>query len=264
MIVLLILDGAVLAGSEKGGFGRLYREGKWTLRARTQYPPLTEPSLAALFHGTDATFLEAYWDDQDTYKTWTSYPPHICSLFQVLAQHGLRSTVFGTWPGLVSELTNPQWLEDRTEDPAVVGLDHHVFEKTLSALRARRSDLIVSYYEEADHVAHEHGMDYRYYRALSRFNQHVAEMMSVLDRERDLLIVVADHGRFGEAGGRDHFQYSDSTTKIPLLLWGAKIEPGHIADCDEAAIIDVAPTILDFLSLAVPHSMRGRSLLQKK
>ncbi len=80
---------------------------------------------------------------------------------------------------------------------------------------------------------------------------------------RSLVIVCSDHGEsLGDHGEQSHgyFIYR-STTWTPLMMhWpaGTKL-PARVAA--PGGLIDVAPTILDFLKIAAPPSFAGSSLL---
>lgn len=82
--------------------------------------------------------------------------------------------------------------------------------------------------------------------------------------DKALVILVADHGEsLGDHGESSHgyFIY-ESTLHVPLLVhWPAGAE-GHPARVnDPVGLIDVAPTILDFLHLPIPASFEGTSVL---
>jgi choline-sulfatase len=82
---------------------------------------------------------------------------------------------------------------------------------------------------------------------------------------KTLIVLTSDHGEsLGEHGEDTHgyFIYQ-STLWAPLLIhWPADKGP-HAARVDEpASLIDVAPTILQSLSIADPGQFQGRSLLK--
>jgi arylsulfatase A-like enzyme len=82
--------------------------------------------------------------------------------------------------------------------------------------------------------------------------------------DRSLVILVSDHGEgLGEHGEANHgyFIYQ-STVRVPLLIHWPTSAPRYSPVVGEpAGLIDVAPTILDFLHIAMPQSFHGRSLL---
>jgi len=82
--------------------------------------------------------------------------------------------------------------------------------------------------------------------------------------DRSLVVVISDHGEsLGEHGEQSHgyFIYR-STTWVPLILHWPKGAAGMPARSDgPGGLIDVAPTILDFLKIPAPASFAGSSLL---
>ncbi len=82
-----------------------------------------------------------------------------------------------------------------------------------------------------------------------------------LDRNA-LIVFLSDHGEeFFEHGGCDHVTtVYEELIRVPFIVIGPGIEPGRVIEAP-ASIIDVAPTILDYLDLPVPGSMQGVSLL---
>lgn len=85
-----------------------------------------------------------------------------------------------------------------------------------------------------------------------------------------LVIVTSDHGEgLGEHGEMTHglFAY-EPTLKVPLILWGAGVEPGRDSQPDKrsAGHVDLAPTILDAVGLdpGPMQDLAGRSLLTQQ
>ena len=87
------------------------------------------------------------------------------------------------------------------------------------------------------------------------------EGMEAMDRLRDTLIVLtSDHGEeFFEHGswGHGHTLYPE-VLHVPLIVSGPGIGRGKVAD-GSVRHIDLAPTILDLLSLPAENAFQGRS-----
>ncbi|HZU27124.1 MAG TPA: sulfatase-like hydrolase/transferase [Bryobacteraceae bacterium] len=81
--------------------------------------------------------------------------------------------------------------------------------------------------------------------------------------DRSLVVLLADHGEsLGEHGEANHgyFIY-ESTLAVPLIIhWPSGVYPPKVDV--PAGLIDVAPTILDYLRLPQPASFEGHSLLE--
>ena len=82
--------------------------------------------------------------------------------------------------------------------------------------------------------------------------------------DKALIILVSDHGEsLGDHGESSHgyFIY-ESTLHVPLIIhWpgGPGTHPSRVPD--SVGLIDVAPTVIDFLHLPMPATFRGTSLL---
>lgn len=79
-----------------------------------------------------------------------------------------------------------------------------------------------------------------------------------------LVIVLSDHGEGLDEHGEESHGYFiyQSTLWVPLLVhWPAGSGTYRPQVNEPAGLIDVAPTILDFLHIAAPPSFSGRSLL---
>jgi len=82
--------------------------------------------------------------------------------------------------------------------------------------------------------------------------------------DKALVILLADHGEsLGDHGETSHgyFIY-ESTMHVPLIIhWPASVSQHPERVTEPAGLIDIAPTILDFLHIAAPPSFEGMSLL---
>jgi arylsulfatase A-like enzyme len=104
-------------------------------------------------------------------------------------------------------------------------------------------------------------MEVRYVdEVLGRFWQYLAAQ-GLLDKT--LIVFASDHGEsLGEHGEKTHeyFVY-ESTLWVPLIIhWpaGAPTYPPRVED--PASLLDVAPTILQYLGIPQPQQFQGRSL----
>jgi arylsulfatase A-like enzyme len=112
-------------------------------------------------------------------------------------------------------------------------------------------------------------------RGISRYDVQVEYVDQVLGRfqqvleqsgwwQKSLVVLLSDHGEgLGEHRESDHglFIY-ESTLWVPLILhWPAGVTGYPAIAPLPAGLIDVAPTILDFLRLPTPRSFVGASLL---
>jgi len=110
--------------------------------------------------------------------------------------------------------------------------------------------------------------DDEYDAELGYVDQELGRLWNFLVRqglyERALIIFIADHGEsLGDHGESTHgyFIYQ-STLHVPLIIhWPLGSGPFPKRVEAPAGLIDVAPTILQFLNLPTPQSFQGQSLL---
>ncbi len=103
-----------------------------------------------------------------------------------------------------------------------------------------------------------------YLGEVSAVDAFLSELLSgFLDgsEEPALIVFTSDHGEaLGDHGELTHglFAY-ESTLKVPLVVWGAGVEPGR--DSRPARHVDLLPTVLEALGVEPPAGLPGRSLL---
>ncbi len=106
-------------------------------------------------------------------------------------------------------------------------------------------------------------VDAPYLGEVSAVDSYLAEFLAgFLDgsEESTLIVFTSDHGEaLGEHGELTHglFAY-EATLKVPLLLWGAGVEPGR--DSRPARHVDLLPTVLEALGQELPADLPGRPL----
>ena len=96
-------------------------------------------------------------------------------------------------------------------------------------------------------------------------DHEVGRLLDALEAERrlaeTLVVVVSDHGEMlGEHGEPTHgFFVYDAAVRIPLLIAGPGVPAREVAG--QVRIVDVMPTVLELLKVAVPRPVQGTSLL---
>jgi arylsulfatase A-like enzyme/Flp pilus assembly protein TadD len=91
--------------------------------------------------------------------------------------------------------------------------------------------------------------------------QFAARLRAVSALDHTLVVIASDHGEsLGEHGEMTHglFAY-DATLRVPLVIWGGgRIRPGVFDQT--MRLVDVAPTLLDLLGVALLPHADGRSV----
>ena len=98
--------------------------------------------------------------------------------------------------------------------------------------------------------------------AVGRFLESLAARQLLQDT---LIVLTSDHGEsLGEHGEQTHgyFIY-ESTLRVPLILRWPRAAAQYPARVDEpASLLDLAPTVLDFLGIPAPPQFQGHSLFR--
>lgn len=112
------------------------------------------------------------------------------------------------------------------------------------------------------HGADADQMEHPYRAEVAAVDKYLAPLLEpLLDASSDALVIfTSDHGEsLGDHGEETHgiFAYQ-STLRVPLVLWG----PGVNAGTDDrlARHVDLMPTVLRAVGLAVPEELPGRAL----
>jgi choline-sulfatase len=96
-------------------------------------------------------------------------------------------------------------------------------------------------------------------------DSQVARLLAALDArgrlDTTVVVVLGDHGEsLGEHQEQTHgFFIYEASVHIPLIIAGPRIAASAIAD--PVRIVDVMPTLLDRLGVAIPPAVQGQSLL---
>jgi glucan phosphoethanolaminetransferase (alkaline phosphatase superfamily) len=82
--------------------------------------------------------------------------------------------------------------------------------------------------------------------------------------QNSLVAIVADHGEsLGEHGVVGHYsRLYEEQLRIPMLFYGKTIDLQRFTNLKYAFLTDVAPTMIDFLSLKLPETWEGYSLFK--
>tara|TARA_R100000027_G_scaffold61554_5_gene53042 strand:+ start:60671 stop:62140 length:1470 start_codon:yes stop_codon:yes gene_type:complete len=77
-----------------------------------------------------------------------------------------------------------------------------------------------------------------------------------------LIIFTADHGfHLGENGQWDKSLLFETSCHVPLIVLDPELPPSETPLAQMVELVDLFPTVLDFLGLPAPHDLAGESLL---
>ena len=138
-----------------------------------------------------------------------------------------------------------------------------ILESARDAIVPERRGLFLFHWPDADRAGHAHGWTSKPYMAAARaLDETLGALDEMTGASRDpetLLIALADHG----GGGKDFRNHSSGHVHdrtIPLVLAGGRVSAGELAPY--SSLLDVPPTALWALGVAIPAGWAGRPLVE--
>lgn len=293
--VFILLDGvpadviervptpALDAIAAAGGYARAYVGGE--RGGPTQTPTVSAPGYMSLLTGT--------WANKHNVRGNSNQSPNYdyWNIFRIVetAEPARRSALFSTWtdnrtvliaPGRPDtgdfqldhvadgfEMDTIAFPHDRASR-YILSIDERVTDEAAAHIATAGPDLTWVYLQYTDDAAHAFGDTENFHAAVQQADAMVGRIWAAVQQRQALgeewmIVVTTDHGR-DPTTGRGHGGQSDRerTTWIvsnhPAL--GERFRGGN------AAIVDIAPSILQHLGIAVPDAVRrqmdGASFLQ--
>lgn len=285
--VFIILDGIpadviervptpfVDAIAKEGAYARAHVGGE--MGSKTQTPTISAPGYMSLITGTWAN-KHNVWDNgnqKPNYDYW--------NLFRIVehADATRQTAIFSTWldnrtvlvgEGLPQagnlrldhaadgfELDTVRFPHDRAKR-YISAIDAHVTNEAARYIERDGPDLSWVYLEYTDDVAHAHGDSPQFDAAVQSADSLVGRIhAAVRAREKRgehwMIVVTTDHGR-DPISGRGHGGQStrERTTWIATNQRAVtdRFRRG------ESGIVDIAPSILDFVGVQAPAAVRAQ------
>jgi 2,3-bisphosphoglycerate-independent phosphoglycerate mutase len=120
------------------------------------------------------------------------------------------------------------------------------------------TDFLFINYANADMVGHT-GNFQAIIQSLEILDKELGRLVEALHKKNGSLFITSDHGNaeqnFDEATKEIHTQHT--TNPVPAIFTNTKIP------LKKGSLADITPTLLDFLHIPIPISMKGKSLLKK-
>lgn len=264
------LDGIAAAG----GYARAYVGGE--LGGRSETPTISAPGYMSLLTATWGNKHNVFGNSRQSpdYAYW--------NIFRIVetVEPARRTAIFSTWLDnrtvLVGE-GRPGAGDFRIDhaadgferdtvafphDPAsryIRAIDEHVARAAAEHIAAQGPDLSWVYLQHTDDVAHANGDGAAFDAAVREADAQVGRIWAAVQRrealgEEWMIVVTTDHGRDPETGkGHGGRSARERTT------WIATNHPrlGERFTRGTPAIVDIAPSILEHLRVAVPPAVAG-------
>lgn len=297
-IVFIILDGIPAPELERaktpyldqiaelGGYARAFTGGE--KGGESQTPTISAVGYNSLLTGTWAN-KHHVWDndiESPNYAFWT--------IFRLMreAKPTSKLGIFSTWEDNRTKLLGEGLAEtgnlkldvvfdgfekdtltyphDQEKD-YIRKIDNLVSFEAAYALKTKAPDLSWVYLEFTDDMGHRFGKSPQLTAAIEQADQQVGRIWEAIQfRERNfgekwLIWITTDHGRKAP-DYQDHGGQSDSEREIWMVTNSKNLNDRFHSG--QAAMVDILPSLVDFLELSVPEEQRknwdGSSLFEKK
>ena len=259
-VVVVSVDGLrsdAIARFRPATIGRVLREGRGTLDARTILPSKTLPSHTSMLTGVPPDRHGITWNDDEVVGRGLVPVP---TAFAVARAHGLRTAAFFSKakfrhlmvPGTLDRAQAPRgwwgrWSARRT-----------VYDVRRYLRGGARPHLLFVHLGEADYAGHALGwMSWAYGRGVRTADDALAVLLHDADaafgRGGYTLILTADHG----GHRRTHGSADSVDVTIPWVAWGAGVAAGPPL-ARGVRTMDTGATALWLLGVPVPGDWAGR------
>ncbi|MCP4140593.1 MAG: sulfatase-like hydrolase/transferase [Chloroflexi bacterium] len=188
--------------------------------------------------------------DYEEIPTWTQD-----NIFSAAHRAGLKTAISGYYwfEKLVPQNDVDASFYTPEEDTAA---DRAVLDAAAPWLKSDDYQFILIHLDQVDYAGHHEGgpQDPRWDEAAKRVDDHIREIVSLLDLELDTVVITSDHGQIDKGG---HGGHEEIVLREPLVLAGAGIIPGQYPDTE---MVDLAPTLATLLGANIPATSQGHIL----
>ncbi len=257
-VLLILVDGmrpdSIAACQNSYAAGMLEKNHFCTMDAKTVFPSVTLPCHMSLFHSVTPQRHGILTN------TYVPVARTVNGLAEVLHAAGKKCAFYYTWeelrdlarPGTLAESVFATMYGKDIKNPEAA-----VTKAAVAAMKEEAPDFMFLYLGVSDETGHRYGwMSREYLEAISSAWDRISEIVTQAPEEYRILIT-ADHGGHDCGHGSDDPQ--DMT--IPVIITGGKAD---IFRDGEVSILDIAPTIADWLQTPADDAWTGRSLVVKK
>ncbi len=261
-VIVVVADGLrpdVIPLLDLPVLGRLLGQGAATLTACTVAPSVTAAAMGSLLTGVEP---RVHGLTSDRFRN-PGRRPGVEPMPLVLRDAGVRATAWmASLPWIYRPLASRLVRRLGFAEAEFAGDDAFgILNAALRDLSRRQDGLWLMHWPDADRAGHAAGWPSpAYLRAARRIDECLGTLVrrtGVTEDPDAMLVVLADHGGGGRRR-RDHDSAHPLDRTIPIVIAGGRVARRHLPA--NASLLDVPPTIVDALGVAVPRSWSGRSL----
>ena len=133
---------------------------------------------------------------------------------------------------------------------------YEVTKEVIKRIESKKYDVIVLNYANPDMVGHT-GIWEAAVKAVEVVDECIVKVVNAVLKQNGMTIITADHGNAEEMLEDGNPKTAHTTNPVPFILIGEEVE------LREGNLGDIAPTMLELLSIEKPKEMTGKSLIKK-
>ncbi len=255
-VILISIDGMRPDGFLACGnpfIEKMMAMGSYTLEGKTVFPSVTLPCHMSMFHSVPPERHGI------TTNLYIPFARPLNGLFEQLKLFRKNSAMYYGWEPL-RDVSRPEslkfsaylnaYMEDKT--------DASLTDLALERIEKSKPDFVFLYMVETDEKGgHDHGwMSPEYLDCISCAIDNVKRVWEAFGDEYTI-VVTADHG----GHERSHGTYMPEDMTIPMFFIGKRFEAGK--KLENISILDIAPTIVDVMSILPAPEWEGKSLVNQ-
>ena len=166
------------------------------------------------------------------------------------------------FPGEDRELISSPLVEtyDLTPEMSAIAIT----DKLINLYQNNQHDFIVVNYANADMLGHT-GNLLATIKSVETIDLCLKKILKTIKHDRTTLIITADHGNADIMFDKNNEPCKSHTKNlVPFILVNTSKEKNDCSLKSTGSLIDIAPTILNFLNIKIPREMSGQSLIINK
>ena len=234
----------------------------YTFHAKTINPSITLPAHTSMFYGVEPETHGVI--NNSAIKSFDLGN----GITETLANAGKSSAIFYDWQ-MLKTLTSNESVKHTFISGKATESGKENYEESATALsdaaikhiKETPTDFTFLYYGLTDEMGHTYKwMSDKYTWAIEHVFENLQRVLAEVPDDY-VVIITSDHGGGGSFGAKDHGSEHPKDMLIPLFIKGKNIKSGILSD---VSILDVAPTVVDFLGVEPEEYWAGKSLKNSK
>ncbi|MBU7017793.1 MAG: alkaline phosphatase family protein [Theionarchaea archaeon] len=184
----------------------------------------------------------------------------IDNIFRAAKDAGLTTAIVSgsdSWKKLFGDYVDVcySYSPDRKELDLIKETNLNIKEKSIEVIETCKPHLFLIHFSGTDEASHKYGGNSSEYKEVAvQQDTFIAEILEHYNLDETVVFITSDHGHIDKGG---HGGWEEETLTVPLVMYGAPINPG----IGEAVNTDIAPTVAAVLGIRIPTHSQGRILL---